>query len=97
MWFPDAKRDSTSLQHGNIPAVDCIDQRRVVCSVEEVRGDVDDPDAVKVDEQMAKGALLVVGLEEHAVLVDVVKAHKALRWQNVNEPGLLQSATCDSE
>lgn len=59
----------------------------VGCVVPEER-DVEDPNAVEVDQQVHEGAGLVEGLVEHLVPFDLVKFHKALGGWDVDESGL---------
>ena len=48
----------------------------VVSGIEPKQRYVDDPDAVKVDKQLPKRALLVIRLEECTIPVDAVETHQ---------------------
>ena len=62
--------------------------RGIVCCVEPKQRDVDDPNAVEVDEQMPERTLLVIRLEKCAVPVDAVETHETLCWWNVDQTSL---------
>src|SRR5256885_6205143 len=50
-----------------------IESWRVESRIEPERGDVDDPNAIEVDQHMEPGSSLLVGLEEHLLPTDVLQ------------------------
>jgi hypothetical protein len=81
------KRPCGPCQSGRVASLWLVYGRGIVCGVEPKR-DVDDPDTVEVDEQMSERPLLVIRLEECAILVDAVKTHETLCWWNIDETSL---------
>ena len=65
-----------------------IHLRRVVRSVEPEERDVNDPDTVEVHQEVGRGTLLEVCLEEDAVPIDPVELHEPLRWWQVDQARL---------
>ena len=67
--------------------------RGIVCCVEPKQRDMDDPDAVEVDEQMPERTLLIIRLEECAAPVDAVETQETLCWWNVDQTSLKRIST----
>ncbi len=62
--------------------------RGVVCCIEPKQRDMDDPNAVEVDEEMPERTLLIIRLEECTVPVDAVETHETLSWWNIDQTSL---------
>ena len=58
---------------------------RVEGRVEPVRGDVENPNTVEVDQEMRNRTLLIVGLEEDLVPVDLAQLRPPLRRREVHQ------------
>ncbi|KAF8524066.1 hypothetical protein BU17DRAFT_7384, partial [Hysterangium stoloniferum] len=57
----------------------------IECGVVPVHGNVDDPNAVEVNEKVEKRTAFIVGLEKDAIQIDAVEMHEALRSRNLNK------------
>jgi len=53
--------------------------------VEIENSDMENPDSVEIDQQMSRGTLFVIGLEEYTLPVDGFKAPPTLGWRDVNQ------------
>ncbi len=52
-----------------------------------------DPDTIKVDQQVEERPFLKIGLEESSTPVDLVELHEPLSWWDINETGLGKKET----
>ena len=79
---PRAVADQVMGAEGSPLVVRCVDLRRVKSGKEPKYGYMQDPDAIKIDEEMwSDRAFLKVCLEKDAIPVDVTEFHKTLgRW-----------------
>ena len=66
-----------------------INAGRVEGGVVPEEGNVEDPDTVEIDEEVSRRSLLIVGLEEDFVPVDLAELHVPLGGRKVDEPFLL--------
>jgi len=59
-----------------------------MCRVEPVEGDMNDPDAIEMDEQLKERASFAVCLEKGGVPIYFVELHEPLRRWHINQSGL---------
>ena len=62
-----------------------VNAGRVEGGIVPKEGDMEDPNAIEIDEEVSCRSLLIVGLEEHFVPVDLSELHIPLRGRKVNE------------